>query len=161
MEYNPKHTKKLEPSIEMASCANRRCSNLFPERPNKIYCCSECRKMENHAKCKDKLLTEEPIKERHCFSDESFNAIYSMPNNFTPPLVFDWNKPERYTKGKIECIEAIKSAVTGKRPEEAIMVGNIIKYLWRYESKGGLEDIEKAEVYLKFLKEEVISNKKE
>ena len=155
MKYNPKHKKKLEPSIEMASCANRRCSNLFPERPNKIYCCPECRKMENHAKDKDKTL-----KSPGC-SEESPKVFRSIPSEFTPPMVFDWGKPQRYTKGKIECIDAIKSAVTGKRPEEAIMVGNIIKYLWRYESKGGLEDIEKAEVYLKFLKEEYNSNKKE
>ena len=32
--------------------------------------------------------------------------------------------------------------------------GNVIKYLWRYENKGGKQDLEKAEWYLKRLIEE-------
>ena len=35
------------------------------------------------------------------------------------------------------------SATTNKTGIEAFYVGNIIKYLWRYESKTGLEDIKK------------------
>jgi hypothetical protein len=59
--------------------------------------------------------------------------------------------PSHYTNGKIECIDAIKSAVTNKRPEEAVLVGNIFKYLWRYEEKGGIESIKKAQWYLENL----------
>jgi hypothetical protein len=33
--------------------------------------------------------------------------------------------------------------------------GNVIKYLWRYENKGGKTDLEKAEWYLKRLIEEL------
>ncbi len=62
--------------------------------------------------------------------------------------------PSHYTQGDIECIDAIKAAVTNKRPEEAVLVGNIIKYLWRYEEKGGLESIKKAKWYLENLERE-------
>ena len=58
------------------------------------------------------------------------------------------NHPKRYTKGEVECIEAIEAAVIGKTSEEAILVAPVIKYLWRYEDKGGVEDLLKARWYL-------------
>ena len=56
--------------------------------------------------------------------------------------------PNHYKQGKVECIDAIESATINKTGIEAFYVGNIIKYLWRYESKNGLEDIKKAKWYL-------------
>lgn len=58
------------------------------------------------------------------------------------------NNPTHYNQGKIECIEAIESAVVNKSGTEAFLVGNVIKYLWRYEAKGGTQDIKKAQWYL-------------
>lgn len=58
------------------------------------------------------------------------------------------NHPKRYTKGKIECIDALESAVVGKTPEEAICVANVIKYLWRYEEKEPLRSLLSARWYL-------------
>lgn len=63
------------------------------------------------------------------------------------------NSPSHYTQGGIECIEAIESAVVNKSGLEAFLVGNVIKYLWRYEAKGGTQDIEKAKWYLNKLLE--------
>ena len=65
------------------------------------------------------------------------------------------NHPEYYNAGGVECIEAIKSAVVGKSPYEAWLVGQIIKYVWRYNEKNGLEDLQKAEFYLRRLMNEV------
>ncbi len=65
------------------------------------------------------------------------------------------NHPQHYTQGGIECIDAIKSATVNKSPFEAVCVGNIIKYLWRYEEKGGLEDIHKAAWYIGRLAQEL------
>ena len=65
------------------------------------------------------------------------------------------NSPTHYTKGDIECIDAIKSAVAGKSGIEAVYVANVIKYLWRYEEKGGIESVKKADWYLKKLLEEL------
>lgn len=56
--------------------------------------------------------------------------------------------PDHYKQGDIECIDAIVSAVVNKKGIEAYCVGNIFKYLWRYESKNGIEDINKAVWYL-------------
>lgn len=65
------------------------------------------------------------------------------------------NHPSHYTKGRIECIDAIDSATVGKTGIEAVAVANVIKYLWRYEEKGGLESVRKAQWYLNRLIEEL------
>lgn len=67
------------------------------------------------------------------------------------------NHPSHYTKGRIECIDAIDSATVGKTGIEAVAVANVIKYLWRYEEKGGLESVRKAKWYLNKLISELES----
>lgn len=59
--------------------------------------------------------------------------------------------PQHYKNGKVEAIEAIESAIVNKMGIEAACTANIIKYLWRYESKNGVEDVEKAKWYLEKL----------
>ena len=56
------------------------------------------------------------------------------------------NSPPHYNKFGVECIEAIQSA-TGEGYEYYLQ-GNIIKYLWRYRYKNGVQDLEKAQWYL-------------
>jgi len=60
------------------------------------------------------------------------------------------NSPSHYNHGEIECIDAITAALT---PDElkGFVRGNVIKYLWRMEHKGGLEDLKKAQWYLDYL----------
>lgn len=55
--------------------------------------------------------------------------------------------PSHYSSGKIECIDAIESALS---PEEfkGFLRGNIIKYNWRCMKKNGVEDLKKAQWYL-------------
>lgn len=64
------------------------------------------------------------------------------------------NRPSHYRKGKVECIDAIKSA-TGDG-YQFYLQGNIIKYMWRFNHKNGLEDLKKAQWYLS----ELIKTKK-
>jgi len=56
------------------------------------------------------------------------------------------NHPPHYNQGGIECLEAIKAAVGDGFT--AYLRGNVIKYLWRCEHKGGVEDLRKAAFYL-------------
>lgn len=58
------------------------------------------------------------------------------------------NHPSHYTQGKVECIDAIESATVHKNGLDAVCTANIIKYIWRCESKNGLEDLKKARWYL-------------
>lgn len=61
------------------------------------------------------------------------------------------NHPDHYTNGSIECIDAIEAAVRGLEGIEAVCTANAIKYLWRWRLKNGVEDLKKAEWYLKHL----------
>lgn len=56
--------------------------------------------------------------------------------------------PSHYRQGKIECIDALESATINKKGLDAICTANIIKYIWRCEEKGGVEDMKKAMWYL-------------
>lgn len=58
--------------------------------------------------------------------------------------------PQHYCKGGIECIDAIRASMS-KEAFAGYCKGNCLKYLWRYEAKGGVESLRKAEVYLKWL----------
>lgn len=59
--------------------------------------------------------------------------------------------PPHYKAGKVECIDALESATICKHGIEAVCVANVIKYLWRYEAKGGVQDCKKAKWYLERL----------
>ena len=63
------------------------------------------------------------------------------------------NSPPHYNKSGIECIEAIK-AMTGDG-FKFYLQGNIMKYLWRYLYKNGVEDLKKAKWYLSELIDDV------
>ncbi len=54
--------------------------------------------------------------------------------------------PSHYKQGGIECIEAIKAA-TGDGFIGYVW-GNVLKYLWRWPKKGGIDDLKKARWYL-------------
>lgn len=56
--------------------------------------------------------------------------------------------PAHYKTGKVECIDALEAATVGKTGIEAVCTANVIKYLYRYEAKNGLEDVKKAQWYL-------------
>jgi len=69
------------------------------------------------------------------------------------------NKPSHYTQGKVECIDAIDSATMGLVGIVAVCVANVIKYIWRFSRKNGIEDLDKCDNYLQKLRL-IIRNKK-
>lgn len=56
--------------------------------------------------------------------------------------------PSHYKQGAIECIVAIEAATVNKKGLDAVCTANVLKYIWRAESKGGVEDLKKAMWYL-------------
>lgn len=60
------------------------------------------------------------------------------------------NHPFHYTAGKVECIDAIESALgTYPDPVDAWLAGQVLKYVWRAPLKGNyIEDLQKAAFYL-------------
>jgi hypothetical protein len=63
------------------------------------------------------------------------------------------NNPPHYNKSGIETIDAIKAMTDDGY--EYYLQGNIMKYLWRYRYKNGVEDLKKAQWYLNELIEEL------
>lgn len=61
------------------------------------------------------------------------------------------NRPAHYTKGGIECIDAIEAAVGELGGVEGFLTGQVIKYIWRWKHKNGSQDLEKAKWYLERL----------
>ena len=60
------------------------------------------------------------------------------------------NSPPHYNQAGIECIDAIHAAL-GPDGFKHYCQGNILKYVWRYRYKNGVEDLAKAQWYLKQL----------
>lgn len=64
----------------------------------------------------------------------------------------DVNSPSHYTQSGIECIDAIRAALTDEE-FRGYCKGNMLKYIWRERYKGGDQDLAKAATYERFLKE--------
>lgn len=60
------------------------------------------------------------------------------------------NAPGHYTSGGIETIDYMRAKMTDEQ-FEGYLKGNIIKYVSRYEMKNGVQDVRKAEWYIKRL----------
>ena len=80
------------------------------------------------------------------YLQEQMERYNEVPDNINP---------NHYRQGEIECIDAIKAATVNKTGIEAVCTAHAIKYLWRYESKNGLEDVRKAQWYINRLVSEL------
>ena len=57
------------------------------------------------------------------------------------------NHPSHYTQGEIECIDAMRAQASQEEFEGHLKLC-VVKYLWRWRDKGGVEDLRKARWYL-------------
>jgi len=94
--------------------------------------------------------------ERHYVNPDGIACATGEPDqtNYAGGTEADWDavsKPKHYHKGGMECIDVINAIVTGMSPQQAYMVGNVIKYLWRCNEKNGVEDVAKAGKYIDML----------
>jgi hypothetical protein len=93
-----------------------------------------------------------PLAPSHCMNgvdvDQFVEGVMETRGRTSDPV-----NPSHYKQGGIECIEAIKAA-TGEGFIGYVW-GNVLKYLWRWPKKGGVDDLKKARWYLDRLIEEV------
>lgn len=70
------------------------------------------------------------------------------------------NHPNHYMLGGgLEAIDVIKASICDiKDPVQAMLTGQVLKYMLRWEKKNGLEDLNKARWYLNDLITEVIKD---
>lgn len=58
------------------------------------------------------------------------------------------NHPNHYNQGGMEVWDVIKAFTSNLSGAEAFYAGNVIKYVLRWDKKNGVEDLEKAKVYI-------------
>lgn len=72
------------------------------------------------------------------------------------------NHPDHYqSESGIEVIDVIKAFTESLNGVEAFDTGNVIKYICRWDSKGGVQDLKKAAWYLDHLIKHVEKEEKE
>lgn len=67
------------------------------------------------------------------------------------------NHPNHYNQGGMEVWDVIKAFTENLSGAEAFYAGNAIKYILRWDKKNGIEDLEKAKVYI----DKIIEERKE
>ena len=80
--------------------------------------------------------------EVYCLYPEGYICPHNT--NEVENTIDNVNHPNHYCQGGIECIKAIEASMT---PEEfqGYCKGNVMKYIWRFREKNGLEDLKKAQ----------------
>ena len=100
--------------------------------------------------CSDTSALFEPVTEKL----EYYSNTDKMTKKIWNDILDNVEHPSHYCRGGIECIDAIEASL-GKDEFTGFLRGNIIKYVWRYRDKNGLEDLKKAQWYLNKLIEVV------
>jgi len=101
--------------------------------------------------CPDPMPVVEPVDDLECDRiEDNLNWLDGLIRGSPEQPTDNVNNPSHYGNGQIECIDYLEDFMT---TEEFIgyLRGNIGKYLHRWRYKNGLEDLRKAEWYLKKL----------
>ena len=85
------------------------------------------------------------IRFAHAFLLEPNKAVGKAEEERNPVDMV--NNPPHYNAGSVECIEAIRSALT-EEEFRGYCKGNALKYVWREKHKGQDESLKKAIWYL-------------
>ena len=124
------------------------------------YCENNCRLRKPDIGCRWDYLSDKSTEDCYWFlinegliskpEQPEINFVKVERNDEVEPINDAMLHPSHYTHGGIECIEAIKASMTADGFCDYCK-GNIIKYIWRWRDKGGVEDLRKASVYLGWL----------
>ena len=86
------------------------------------------------------------LEHRFTRNDDVFEFVNTLYSSLSE------KQEKRYKHGGIECIDAIRACMS-EEEFRGFCKGNVIKYLWRAEYKGGSEDYQKARDYMNYLLE--------
>lgn len=107
----------------------------WSDKPEEVTC----------ARCLELLQTQPRAAEQR--APDSGDAGKGTPSAPSSPV----DRPSHYTAGSVECIDAIDAAVAHLSGAEGFYVGQVVKYIWRWQLKNGVEDLKKAKWYLERL----------
>ena len=153
-ETVPVVTEKSEAVHDYRKCANRcgdcnilscdECTNFALKRDKKT--CSVCSFFKKYESVTDSGIAGKCLESDTNVYKEEVNVCFCK--DFKPahdPV----SHPSHYCKGGVECLDAIKAALGDKY--EGFLAGNVLKYVYRYPDKNGVEDCKKARFYLEKL----------
>lgn len=139
---------------EMCSEVSKYCDSLYS------LFCEGCRLKSPNKSCGWYSSDDESTEDCYHFliaegligkpEQPEINFVKVERNDEVEPANDAVQHPSHYTQGGIECIEAIRASMTADGFCDYCK-GNIIKYIWRWRDKGGVEDLRKASVYLGWL----------
>ena len=125
-----------------------------------IHCENGCRLRKPGSGCRWDDLSDESTEDCYHFliaegligkpEQPEINFVKAERNDEVEPTNDAVQHPLHYTQGGIECIDAIRASMTADGFCDYCK-GNILKYIWRWRDKGGVEDLRKASVYLDWL----------
>ena len=125
-----------------------------------IHCENGCRLRKPGGFCRWNELSDESTEDCYHFliaegligkpEQPEINFVKAERKDEVKPTNDAVQHPSHYTQGGIECIDAIRASMTADGFCDYCK-GNIIKYIWRWRDKGGVEDLRKASVYLNWL----------
>lgn len=98
-------------------------ADSFANHPRVTLDCKNCKSYEKAEPIAAQIFNAENARDKH-----------------------DAVSPSHYKQGGIECKDCIKAAL-GEH-YIGFLIGNVIKYTYRYQHKNGVEDLKKAAVYL-------------
>lgn len=85
----------------------------------------------------------------NCYNNDKFLLNHKLgKTNEIVNNADEINSPPRYNKNGFECIE-VMIAIFGKEAVRQFCKLNAFKYIWRESDKGKVNDIKKANYYLK------------
>lgn len=123
-------------------------------------CGDKCRLRSLDGSCRWNDISDESTEDCYWFlvnegliskpEQPEINFVKVERNDEVEPTNDAVQHPSHYTQGGIECIDAIRASMTADGFCDYCK-GNIIKYIWRWRDKGGVEDLRKASVYLNWL----------
>lgn len=119
-------------------CTRRECTDCYPA-------CAECG-------------LADPSHKLNCTRAHRYPTTTTTTTALTEELLVDGcgnpdpvNRPQHYTRGGVECIDAIEAAL-GADGFRAFCRGQVLKYTWRCEHKGNRgQDLAKANYYMRKL----------
>lgn len=117
--------------------------------------CSTCKHFGNSCAVLNPLAQVNDCNEYGPLEQLDFKDSWTQFNEMEKASQSDMvNHPNHYTQGGIECIKAIEASMPPSGFQDYCK-GNVLKYIWRWRDKAGLEDLKKAQVYLGWLIESV------
>ena len=91
------------------------------------------------------------------FKDSKTGKVKPVKNPDAQPEKI--HHPKHYSaRNGHECIDIIRIMTKGIDGYEGYLIGNVIKYIFRYNEKNGVEDLKKSIKYLEFLIKEMEKN---